>query len=95
MVWIRFQHTKRWLQKKAGVGGLKLASNLAKNTYPRLGDKKEPHCLLYTPGVLHICELGEVIAHRPRSKFPEYYETDIFGKENEPRMYFELLSIKK
>ncbi len=57
--------------------------------------QKEPHCLLYTPGVLHICELGEVITHRPRSRFPEYYETDIFGKENEPRVYFELLSIKK
>ena len=57
--------------------------------------QKETHCLLYTPVVLHICELGEVITHRPRSRFPEYYETDIFRKENEPRVYFELLSIKK
>lgn len=58
-------------------------------------EQKNPHCLLYTPGVLHLCQLGEIIEHRPESNYPDYYVRDIFGKENEPRVYFGLLSIEK
>lgn len=57
--------------------------------------QKRPYCLLYTPGMLHLCELGDIIERRPDKNYPKYYETDIFGIENEPRVYFELLSIEK
>lgn len=58
-------------------------------------NQEEPTILLYTPTVLHICDFGGVITERPQTGYPNYYLTDIFGKENEPHIYFKLNSIKK
>lgn len=57
-------------------------------------EQKERVCLLYTPGILHICKLGGVVFERPKDSYPAYYDEYIFGKENEPKTYFELLEIK-
>lgn len=51
--------------------------------------------LLYTVGSLYRCGLGNVLWSRPKSQYPPYYDRDIFGQENEPKVYFELLSIEK
>ena len=51
--------------------------------------------LLYSAGVLYKCTLGTVLRERPTSQYPPYYDRDIFDKENEPTVYFELLSIEK
>lgn len=57
-------------------------------------EQNEKVCLLYTPGILHICKLGKVLFERPKDSYPAYYDEYIFGKENEPRTFFELLEIK-
>lgn len=51
--------------------------------------------LLYTSGQLYRSELGSVLRERPQSNYPSYYERDIFDQEDEPSVYFDLLSIKE
>ena len=55
--------------------------------------------LLYTPGrnrqgILHRCEVGDIKRGRPDTAYPKYYERDIFNAENEPDVYFKMLSIE-
>lgn len=50
--------------------------------------------LLYTHRFLYKGQLGRIIRERPTDRYPAYYETQIFGTENEPSVYFELLSIE-
>ena len=51
--------------------------------------------LLYTAGSLHKCILDDVRRSRPNDKYPDYYNKDIFGKDNEPTVFFKLLSIER
>lgn len=55
----------------------------------------EKFCLLYTPGMLHLCCLEGVLDHRPDENYPVYYERDIFGKDIEPSVYFLLSQIEE
>lgn len=58
-------------------------------------EQNEKIVLLYTAGALFIGRLGSVRRGRPESCYPSYYERDIFDKDNEPEVYFELLSIEE
>lgn len=83
------------VQKNGRCWWAKIGKQPSEKYVSEIRKQKEPYCLLYTPGVLHICRLGDILDHRPDKNYPEYYESDIFGIENEPQIYFELLSIEK
>lgn len=74
---------------------VKIGKQPSKKYISEIRKQSTPHCLLYTPGVLHLCRLGKILEERPLNNYPMYYKDDIFGKENEPHIYFELLSIEK
>lgn len=58
-------------------------------------EQEEKIALLYTSGVLYKCRIGSVLRSRPENHYPPYYDRDIFGKDNEPQVFFELLSIEE
>lgn len=58
-------------------------------------EQEKKFVLLYTAGWLYKSELGCVLRQRPQSNYPDYYERDIFGQEDEPSVFFDLLSIQK
>ena len=58
-------------------------------------EQKKKTVLLYTAGRLHKSELGSVLRERPKSNYPNYYERDIFDREDEPSVYFDLFSIEE
>jgi len=58
-------------------------------------EQEKKFVLLYTTGCLYRSELGGVLRQRPQSNYPDYYKRDIFGQEDEPSVFFNLLSIEK
>ncbi len=44
---------------------------------------------------LHVCLLKDVRWQRPEDKYPLYYNEEIFGKSNEPHLFFQIESMEK
>lgn len=57
-------------------------------------NKERMYAILYCQGKAHLCEVIEVSTQKPEEGYPTYYDSFLFGRNINPKLYFKFGSIE-
>ena len=81
------------LEKKGYVWFGKVGKQKPSNKFVKLTlQEPKPRIILHSSTKDYLCDISEVSYERPDEGYPDYYNTVLFANNNNPSIYFKIIS---